>query len=251
METLTDIVFEKRNKAYGAYVLRREYRNVLLISLLLGIFLLASAFAYPIIASYQSKNQQVHEKIDITVTVDNGIKPDLPTPPPVEPALPELKFKFVPPKVVDEDVESGMQTQGDLANIKTDELPAISAGNEIVPATEPVQVIPSPVQDVPQVAVQEMPAFTGGESELYKFLSANLRYPAEAKELGVQGKVYVEFVVERDGSISNVNIKRGIGAGCDEEAARVVSSMPKWNAGKQNGQPVRVLFVLPIKFILN
>ena len=63
--------------------------------------------------------------------------------------------------------------------------------------------------------------------------------------------MYVEFVVERDGSISNVNIKRGIGAGCDEEAARVVSSMPKWNAGKQNGQPVRVLFVLPIKFILN
>ncbi|MCX6282275.1 MAG: TonB family protein [Bacteroidetes bacterium] len=130
-------------------------------------------------------------------------------------------------------------------------MPSISTGDEASLAKEPEKVIPTPVPDEPQVSVQEMPSFTGGEAELYSFLSKSLKYPYDARDLGVQGKVYVEFIVERDGSISNVRIKRGIGAGCDEEAARVVSLMPKWNPGKQNGQPVRVLFVLPIRFVLN
>jgi protein TonB len=114
-----------------------------------------------------------------------------------------------------------------------------------------VKVIETPVEQPPMVIVQEMPVFSGGEDEMYKYLAANIKYPQEARELGIQGKVYIEFVIEPDGSVSHVTVKRGIGSGCDEEAARVVSSMPKWNPGKQNGQAVRVLLTLPVKFVLN
>ena len=103
----------------------------------------------------------------------------------------------------------------------------------------------------PLVAVQEMPKFPSGDSELYRFLGSNLKYPVEARELGVSGKVYVEFVIEMDRSVSNVRVKRGIGAGCDEEACRVVASMSGWSPGKQNGQAVRVLLVLPVSFVLH
>ena len=98
--------------------------------------------------------------------------------------------------------------------------------------------------------VEEPPTFPGGEAALYKWLGENLKYPEEAKELGIQGRVFVAFVVEPDGSTSNVVVKRGIGGGCDEEAIRIVKAMPKRAAGKQRGQPVRVQFNLPIKFTL-
>jgi len=251
METLTDIVFEKRNKAYGAYVLRKEYKSTLGISLLLAFFLLASAFAWPIYASYNSKPVQGHGQTDITVTIDRSVKPDIPAPPPAAPALPEVKFKFVPPKVVDENVESGLMTQDDLGKSVASAPLTSLPPDDATPAPPPEKVIPLPVDDKPVLFVQEMPTFNGGDAALYSYLSANLKYPLEARETGISGKVYVEFVIERDGSVSNVQVKRGIGAGCDEEAVRVVASMPKWNPGKQNGQAARVLLVLPVKFVLN
>jgi len=251
METLTDIVFEKRNKAYGAYVLRQEYRKVVVISLLLAIFLLASAFAYPFIASLNAKALPGHETTGISVTVDPTIKPETPAPPVTEPALPELKITFKPPVVVDEDVESGMLTQDELGTKNTSGVPDPVISDK--PATEvPTEkVIETPVEQPVLVFVSEMPEFTGGAAEMYKYLASHLKYPMEARELGIQGRVFIEFIVEPDGSVSHVTVKRGIGSGCDEEAAKVVASMPKWNPGKQNGQAVRVLLTLPVKFVLN
>lgn len=98
--------------------------------------------------------------------------------------------------------------------------------------------------------VESMPEFPGGEEALYNYLSANLRYPTVAREAGITGKVFVAFVVEPDGSVSNIKVLRGIGGGCDEEAIRVVENMPRWVPGKQRGKPVRVHFNLPIKFTL-
>jgi protein TonB len=98
--------------------------------------------------------------------------------------------------------------------------------------------------------VEEQPNYPGGDEARIKFLQENIKYPEEAKELGVQGKVFVTFVVEVDGSITDVRVLRGIGAQCDEEAIRVVKSMPRWIPGKQRGVPVRVQFNLPIKFTL-
>lgn len=98
--------------------------------------------------------------------------------------------------------------------------------------------------------VEEQPSFPGGEAALFEYLKKNIVYPTIAKESGIQGTVFVQFVVEPDGSVSNVKVLRGIGGGCDEEAVRVVKSMPRWNPGKQRGKPVRVYFNLPIRFVL-
>jgi protein TonB len=98
--------------------------------------------------------------------------------------------------------------------------------------------------------VEEMPAFPGGEAKLMEYVAKNVKYPQIARETGVQGRVYVNFVVEPDGSVSNVSVLRGIGGGCDEEAIRVVKSMPKWKPGKQRGKAVRVSYMLPVNFKL-
>jgi protein TonB len=100
------------------------------------------------------------------------------------------------------------------------------------------------------LVVEEQPLFPGGDVARMKYFAENIHYPVEAREVGIQGTVYVGFVVEPDGSVSNVKVLRGIGGGCDEEAVRVVSQMPKWKPGKQRNQPVRVQFTLPVRFTL-
>ncbi len=100
------------------------------------------------------------------------------------------------------------------------------------------------------MVVESMPEFPGGEPALYKFLGENIKYPQMAKESGIQGRVFVTFVVEKNGSVTDVRVLRGIGGGCDEEAIRVVQNMPKWTPGKQRGKSVRVQYNLPVKFTL-
>ena len=96
--------------------------------------------------------------------------------------------------------------------------------------------------------VEEQPSPKGGIRAFYQYVSSNLEYPAKARRMGLEGRVFVEFVVEKDGSLTDVNIARGIGGGCDEEAVRVISSAPRWNPGKQRGREVRVRMVMPIMF---
>ncbi len=98
--------------------------------------------------------------------------------------------------------------------------------------------------------VEESPGFPGGDEARIRFLQENIKYPTMARESGIQGTVYVTFVVEKGGNVSDVKILRGIGGGCDEEAIRVIKAMPRWNPGKQRGKPVRVQFNMPIKFTL-
>jgi protein TonB len=111
-----------------------------------------------------------------------------------------------------------------------------------------VEEAPEPVAEEIFTFVEEYPEFPGGEKALYEYIKNNIRYPEVARTSGITGTVYVQFVVEKDGSISDVKVLRGIGGGCDEEAVRVVKSMPKWKPGKQRGQPVRVYYTLPIDF---
>ena len=98
--------------------------------------------------------------------------------------------------------------------------------------------------------VEDLPEFTGGHKELEKFLKENLRFPDEARKTNISRTVYVRFVVEKSGRLNHIEIIRGVGYGCDEEAIRLVKAMPKWKAGKQRGKPVRVQFILPVKFHL-
>ena len=98
--------------------------------------------------------------------------------------------------------------------------------------------------------VEDQPAFPGGTSAFYQYVQKKLKYPAQARRMGIEGKVFVQFIVDKDGTITNVTVVRGIGAGCDEEAARVIKGSPKWKAGKQRGQAVKVRMILPITFRL-
>ena len=128
----------------------------------------------------------------------------------------------------------------------------VEVDGEIVEDLEPLEgIIVDPVDEgEPYVIVDQMPEFPGGEAKLLDFIKKNTRYPQEAKDAGIQGRVFVYFVVESDGSIGDVKILRGIGGICDEEAMRVVKSMPKWKPGKHNGEPVRVSYQIPIWFKL-
>lgn len=134
---------------------------------------------------------------------------------------------------------------------------------EPVKVKEPVQVeetitvepmrVDEPEQDPNAsifVIVEEMPEFPGGQDALFAYIGKNLKYPEQAVEEGIEGVVYVTFVVEKDGKISGARVLRGIGSGCSEEALRVVSGMPNWRPGKQRGQEVRVQYNLPIRFKL-
>jgi protein TonB len=99
--------------------------------------------------------------------------------------------------------------------------------------------------------VEDQPGFPGGTAAFYKFVSDNMSYPAQARRMGIEGRVFVQFVVDKDGTVTEVKAVKGIGAGCDEEAERVLRSSPKWTAGKQRGRAVKVRMVLPIIFKLN
>ena len=116
---------------------------------------------------------------------------------------------------------------------------------------EPMRVDePAHDPNEPLTIVDEMPEFPGGPEALYPYIGKNLRYPEQAVEEGIEGVVFLSFVVETDGRISNVNVLRGIGGGCSEEALRVVKGMPNWKPGKQRGKEVRVKYNLPIRFKL-
>ena len=123
--------------------------------------------------------------------------------------------------------------------------------NEVIEEYVAPEVVEEEVveQEIFQI-VEEMPAFPGGEAKLMEYVGKNIKYPQIARETGIQGRVFIGFVVEPDGSVSNVKLLRGIGGGCDEEAMRVVKSMPKWKPGKQRGKAVRVQYMLPVNFRL-
>jgi periplasmic protein TonB len=129
--------------------------------------------------------------------------------------------------------------------------------NVDVDQTTEIEIYIPPVREEEEVSEQEiftvvesMPEFPGGAQAMMEYIARNIRYPPMARESGIQGRVFVNFVVEPDGSVSNVNVLRGIGGGCDEEAIRVVQGMPKWTPGRQRGKAVRVSFNLPVRFTL-
>lgn len=251
VESLEDMVFRNKNKLYGAYSLRRKYNKYLTLSLILAFIMMLSGLAYPVIASFVTRHTQLLN--DEKTTTGEIMPPPVSDPPvitPPPPAPDPIKVaRFVLPKVVIDSIDTDYGKQASLADIKP-VVPTIGdIGAEPVPGKqEPTITIPE--KPAPQTSVQEMPQFPGGDAELFAFLHKNLRFPKEAKELEISGAVYVTFVVELDGSITDVKIERGIGSYCDDEAIRLVKSMPNWTPGKQNNVPVRVQYVLKVKFTL-
>lgn len=139
-----------------------------------------------------------------------------------------------------------------VATTATEEFPEVETVVEETAGQQVNIIVVDDEEEVPVFTVVEVqPEFPGGKEAMYKFIGDNIKYPEKAKKDKITGRVFVNFIVEKDGSVSNVNVLRGIGGGCDEEAARVVAMMPNWASGTQRGKAVRVSFNLPINFALN
>ena len=176
-------------------------------------------------------NREIVEDLEMTEIT----KQEEPKPQPVEMPKQTTQLEIVQDDVEVEDIE---------INAEVDQ-------QEVIEEYVPVEVEEEEVQEqeIFQI-VEEMPSFPGGEAKLMEYVAKNIKYPQIARETGIQGRVFVGFVVEPDGSISNVKLLRGIGGGCDEEAMRVIKSLPKWKPGKQRGKAVRVSYQIPVFFKL-
>ena len=265
--TLDDIVFADRNKAYGAYALRKGYSSTVYRALIIGSVLFLMAMATPSIISVLTpkEDEQAMVEVDLMKLPPPPIDPNEPPPPPPPPVeLPKVNtVKFLPPEVKpDEEVpeETPPPTVEELK-----EAVAAEKTQEGDPNAEEVIVAPeetagptkveaaveaAPKEDQIFTVVEQNPEFPGGMAALGQFLGKNIRYPPAASRANISGRVFVSFVVNTDGSIQDVTVLKGLGFGTDEEAMRVVKAMPKWRPGKQSGRPVRVKYNLPINFQL-
>jgi periplasmic protein TonB len=261
-----DIVFQSRNRAYGAYQIRRDYNNSMGRALFGGIFLIGLSFGLPHFLSRFTdvfEDKKVHIEVEMSDKIEieaNDITPppivELP-PPPQQTVATQA---FVAPNIVDNSRPDDKQIDiNDLLTSKavistftqegTTEAPII-IDEILVPkgieTPEPAKIADDKIHDY----VEKAPVFPGGEAELMIFLQKNIKYPALAKESNISGTVVVTFVVNQKGAITDLVLLKEIGGGCGKEALRVVKSMPNWNAGEQQGRPVKVRFTLPIRFQL-
>ena len=144
-----------------------------------------------------------------------------------------------------------IQVVEDDVEVEDIEINADVDQNEVIEEYVAPEVVEEEIEEAEIfTVVEEMPEFPGGMAKLAEYLAKNIKYPQLARESGIQGRVFINFVVEHDGSVTNVKVMRSLGGGCDEEAVRVVKSMPKWKPGKQRGKPVRVSYNLPVNFKL-
>lgn len=253
-----DIVFESRNKAYGAYVIRNIYSRHVLVACLVTTAIIGFILAFPSIAEHFKGNAEVQD-VSLKQIKYNELAPPPPidknTPPPPKLDIPppvKTIIKFLPPKVTDKEIveEEKIPT---VEEIKQNDTGAenVEGPGEVV-FEDPVEEVVKEGndEDVIFAVVEQQAEFQGGFEAMGKFLAKNMKYPAQARRMGVEGSVYVSFVIDKEGNISDPQIIKGISAECDKEAIRVVKLMPPWKPGKQNGKPVKCRFVLPIKFKL-
>lgn len=264
-----DLVFEGRNKAYGAYRLRKSTTKRNILAMVAVVLLLIVAF---IILTVKNFVDEQRAKVAMTQVAEltNYDQPKK------KAEVKQKKVEVEPERVVervkssikftapvikkDEEVkpDEELKTQDELMSTKTaigsfDVKGNDDANGEILKAKEVIAEPEPPKHEEENKVfdiVEQQPLFPGGPTALMKYLSENTKYPVVAQENGVQGRVTVQFVVEKDGSISDVHVLRGVDPSLDKEAVRVVKSMPRWTPGKQNGITVRVNYRVPVLFRL-
>ena len=216
-----------------------EKRRGLYLEIGLVVILVASLVAFNV-KSYDQEKVEVVQRTAMDEVEDIVIQTqqeELPPPPEAPEVVTELN-------IIEDDAKSD------------NEIGIVNA--EVTDKTENIEITPVVVEQEEEEdeqvifqVVENDPEFPGGLEAMYKFLAQNIKYPQLARENNITGKVYVTFVVEKDGSVSNARVLRDIGGGCGAEAIRVVKSMPKWTPGKQRGKAVRVQYNLPVNFNLN
>ena len=269
-----EMVFAGKNKEYGAYQLRKgtSGRNIKsLLLLVIAAALVGGFLAWKVIEQKQAEEQQAYMEAMKLAELQEQAKKEKKKPEPVKPKIEPKKEipvaretqKFTAPVIKKDELvkEENQVKQMD----KLDDKVAVGTENKEGVKDRTVEAVrndiavaapPPPPAPKPEVAskvfdvVEEMPSFPGGQGALMSYLASNIKYPVVAQENGVQGRVIVSFVVERDGSISDVKVARSVDPSLDREAQRVVKSMPRWKPGKQNGSAVRVKYTVPVVFRL-
>ncbi len=260
-----DLIFVNKNKAYGAYKLRadspkRHTRAMIFVF----VVVIIACFLPTLIELATPQHVGDDAMLEVTqlsqlekpeVKQEEFVKPVETTPPP--PAL-KSTIKFTAPVIKDDDEvpdEDQMKSQDELNTSKTSISIADVKGNDDehgVDIADLKQIVVQAKEEPEEVfdMVEQMPSFPGGDQALLKYLSDNIRYPAIDQENGVQGVVICQFVVSRDGSVRDVTVVRTLSPTCDREAVRVLTSMPKWIPGKQNGKAVNVKYTVPVRYRL-
>ena len=271
----TDIVFEGKNKEFGAYTLRnaspkRHTRSIISVLIVLAALLTVLILVMTgVFKSAESDVNVTNEQINVELSQaeetpeDEDQQVDMP-----EPEIPEevqeekdvAATQAVTELIIKEEVDKEKE-QKNVEDI-LDNTSAIGAKDHVgvedvnkeavrheVVEEKPVEK-PKDEGPVNVAMVEQKPSFPGGDAAMMKWLGENISYPAAASEEGVEGRVTVQFIVEKDGSVSNVQVVRGKHPALDAEAVRVVKKMPKWTPGRNNGQPVRVTYNLPVTFRL-
>jgi protein TonB len=263
-----DLVFEGKNQAYGAYQLRKNtgIRNLKALAVMFAAFLIIAGIVYAKVSIENyiaSKNAAIEADVELqSLAEKKEIKEEKKDEPEVEKIEVERvksSVAFTVPEIKKDDEvkeDQEMKSQDDLAETNTaigaftvegnDETAEVKHVEEKIAEPEPVKEEETKVFDV----VEQMPSFPGGPSALMQYLNSNIKYPVVAEENGVQGRVVCTFVVEKDGSITDVRVVKSVDPSLDKEAVRVVKSMPKWIPGKQNGSAVRVKYTVPVTFRL-
>lgn len=247
IDDIDDIIFRDRNKEYGAYHMRKKYNKYLLVATILAVagFVLASILPYIIITRPEKHLEEspLFSEYMSTPPSDNIKRPEDVNP--IHLRKIQQMAKFVIPEVTTNIEE---ETNNFSTESKTGD--SISNGNSSTGSSQGTLDGGGGDPNAVYTYVEEAPSYPGGENARIQFLRNNIKYPKLALQNKIQGKVYISFIVEKNGSLSNIKILQGIGAGCDEEALRVVHLMPKWKPGKTQGREVRVVITMPVNFVL-
>ena len=255
-----------KNKMYGAYALRQSYPDHLKWALAGSLLLVALLIGLPLLATSVAGKAEVAPSTGIILESKVKIekkelpKPKVATAP--KPSITRPTLKTAPPDVKPDD-KVGKEEKPPTAYELNHADPGATTEAGDPKSTEPANAEPglsdfAPVEpvkpqapDEPFRRAEQMPSFPGGDAELLKFLYKNIQYPAFARENGIEGTVVVHFIVNEKGELTHLEMLRDIGGGCGDETLRVIRKMPAWNAGRQNGRPVKVHFTLPVKFNLS
>jgi protein TonB len=263
-----DLVFEGKNQAYGAYQLRKSTgkRNLMSILIMFAIGVAIATFVAikGVVENAMKQDVAIEADVELAKLAEKKEakveKKEEPKVDKIEVERVKSSVKFVPPVIKkDEEVkpEDELKSQEELSKTNTaigafDVKGNDEAAGEVLKAKEVIAQPEPPKEEETKVfdVVEQMPSFPGGPAALMQYLSSNIKYPVVAEENGVQGRVVCTFVVEKDGSITDVRVIKSVDPSLDKEAMRVVKSMPKWIPGKQNGSAVRVKYTVPVTFRL-
>jgi periplasmic protein TonB len=248
--SMDEIVFADRNKLYGAYLLRKKYNKYVLVAFLIAFLFITITVAIPVIDAYYNKSKsKKSETKEVSAVMEKIVEKEAAPPPPPPPPSADVvrAVRFTAPVVV-ADLPDQSNNNPLLDDVGSNEPPPPPPDLNVMPVIKEKDVVQ---EDPIFVVVEENATFQGGDINTFRnWVMEHTRYPESAREMGIEGKVIVQFVVNSQGSIENVKVLRELDPACDAEAIKVIKSSPKWVPGKQGGKSVKQQFVLPIVFKL-